>query len=98
MDIGGMRKSRSRNLRLNPSCSLKESSSESKPIWTSLWRKIVKQYDVKKKKKMTCYDCSYDWEGYMQNFDQGSEKGNVDFLCRSFSARFANPSSKNLMV
>ncbi|KAK6912091.1 hypothetical protein RJ641_024184 [Dillenia turbinata] len=61
--------------------------------WRVLWRKV-------KKERKRLFECSarvvhvpYDPYTYSQNFDQGSLWTDPDFLSRSFSARFAAPSS-----
>ncbi|KAJ0555823.1 hypothetical protein HanIR_Chr07g0306561 [Helianthus annuus] len=95
MDIRTWHKSRSCSVQLGRNYSHKESKFQSEPKWKSFWRKIVKKND---KRKMACFVYSYDREDYMQNFDEGFERGNADVLCRSFSARFANPSRKDVMV
>lgn len=98
MDIGTWHKSRSCSLQLGRNYSQKESKFQSEPKWRSFWRKLVTKNDNKNKRKTACYVYSYDHEDYLQNFDEGFERGNVDVLCRSFSARFTNPSRKNMLV
>lgn len=100
MEIGNWQiHSRSRSMRVGRSYSQKESNSESEPKWIRFWKKITKKIDTKRKnKKRTCFVYSYDENEYMQNFDEGSEMGNTDLLCRSFSARYANPIRKDMMV
>ncbi|GFP88883.1 hypothetical protein PHJA_001032000 [Phtheirospermum japonicum] len=62
------------------------------PIWTQLWRKLIKR------EKKSIFHCSksmrftYDEYSYSQNFDQGLVWADPDDLSRSFSARFAVPS------
>ncbi|KAL0310250.1 UNVERIFIED_CONTAM: hypothetical protein Scaly_2945300 [Sesamum calycinum] len=66
------------------------------PIWRQLWRKLKKE-----KKRMFRRQCcvsnsmrfTYDPHSYSQNFDQGSIWADPDDLSRSFSARFAVPST-----
>ncbi|KAK1436091.1 hypothetical protein QVD17_01866 [Tagetes erecta] len=96
MDIGTWHKSRSYSIQLGRNCSKKESKFQSEPKWKSFWRKIMKKNN--NKRKTACFVYSYDHEDYMQNFDEGFTRGNVDVLCRSFSARFANPSRKDMLV
>ncbi|KAF5816969.1 hypothetical protein HanXRQr2_Chr02g0047661 [Helianthus annuus] len=55
------------------------------PIWRILWSKM------KKEKKNTHF--SYDPCEYAQNFDEGLMVNDYDDLSRSFSARFAVPST-----
>ncbi|KAL8216583.1 hypothetical protein R6Q57_023420 [Mikania cordata] len=98
MDIGTWHKSRSCSLQLGRNYSLKESSFRSEPKWKSFWRKIMKNKKKINKKEMMCFVYSYNLKEYMQNFDDGFERGNDDVLCRSFSARFANPSRKDVLV
>ncbi|KAK4428078.1 hypothetical protein Salat_1576800 [Sesamum alatum] len=73
-------------------------SSKAGPIWRQLWRKLKKE-----KKRMFRQRCcsnsmrssfTYDPHSYSQNFDdQGSIWADPDHLSRSFSARFAVPST-----
>ncbi|KAL4559974.1 hypothetical protein LXL04_032122 [Taraxacum kok-saghyz] len=76
------------------------------PIWRILWRKIKKDDKKKTKRKnvhgvMNTTQFSYDPCEYAQNFDQGLMVNDFDDLSRSFSARFAVPSTvfnKGLVV
>ncbi|KAL7618569.1 hypothetical protein Lser_V15G01342 [Lactuca serriola] len=71
------------------------------PIWRILWGKIKKEKMKKKKKKrkkkvhgvLNTTQFSYDPCEYAQNFDQGLMVNDFDDLSRSFSARFAVPST-----
>ncbi|OAY26683.1 hypothetical protein MANES_16G066800v8 [Manihot esculenta] len=63
-----------------------------KPKWhNKFWRKIYRE-----KKKIfsapVTLQAAYDPDEYSQNFDQGNGWAEPDNLCRSFSARFADPS------
>ena len=63
----------------------------SKPAWRALWRKI--RGDKKKVfSSPVTMEGIYDPDTYSQNFDQGAGWMEPDNLCRSFSARFADPS------
>ena len=68
------------------------------PSGLDFGEKSRKRLTQRKNKKRTCFVYSYDENEYMQNFDEGSEMGNTDLLCRSFSARYANPIRKDMMV
>ncbi|KAL3631868.1 hypothetical protein CASFOL_024852 [Castilleja foliolosa] len=58
------------------------------PVWTQLWRKLIKR----DKKGSNSMRFTYDEYSYSQNFDQGLVWADPDDLSRSFSARFAVPS------
>ncbi|KAF7817149.1 hypothetical protein G2W53_031118 [Senna tora] len=64
-----------------------------KPVWETLWRKLRRD---KKKGFSSCAATTregiYDPETYSKNFDPGMGSMEPDNLCRSFSARFADPS------
>lgn len=57
------------------------------PMFEMLWRKLRKH-----KKNTTTMEGVYDPETYSKNFDQGVGSMEPENLCRSFSARFADPS------
>ncbi|CAL9097689.1 unnamed protein product, partial [Musa textilis] len=60
--------------------------------WRGLWRRIVKQ----KRRTLSSANPAhlpYDPYTYAQNFDEGSASVEPDNLSRSFSARFAVPST-----
>ncbi|GMI82068.1 hypothetical protein HRI_001876100 [Hibiscus trionum] len=67
------------------------------PRWRVLWRKLMRE----KKKIFICssgsttgvLNVSYDPHTYSQNFDQGFISADPDDFSRSFSARFAVPST-----
>ncbi|KAL3655647.1 hypothetical protein CASFOL_000043 [Castilleja foliolosa] len=66
----------------------------SNPKWLIFWRKITR---AKRKSPETPLSLSaqkntYDHQSYLQNFDDGSDRIEPDYLYRSFSARYANPS------
>ncbi|XP_027357397.1 uncharacterized protein LOC113866798 [Abrus precatorius] len=70
----------------------------SKMRWRVLWMKFKKE-----KKKLFEYSASplqvpYDPYTYSQNFDQGTSKFEPDNLSRSFSVRFADPSTSRIIV
>ncbi|EXC32787.1 hypothetical protein L484_019901 [Morus notabilis] len=81
--------------------------------WRSFWRKIKTMENKNKKKKMVMIknklyssssvrlQPSYDPTTYSKNFDQGMGWEEPDYLSRSFSARFADPSRifpKNIVL
>ncbi|KAI3802696.1 hypothetical protein L1987_30837 [Smallanthus sonchifolius] len=72
------------------------------PIWRVSWRKMKKEKKKKKVKGVSnSTQFSYDPCEYAQNFDQGLMLNDHDDLSRSFSARFAVPSTvfpKGLLV
>ncbi|GFQ08483.1 hypothetical protein PHJA_002992300, partial [Phtheirospermum japonicum] len=66
----------------------------SNPKWLSFWRKITRA--KKKSSEPSSFSAqknTYDHQSYLQNFDEGSDKIEPDYLYRSFSARYANPST-----
>ncbi|KAH6818551.1 hypothetical protein C2S51_002154 [Perilla frutescens var. frutescens] len=75
------------------SCNVPVKRRNSPPIWRQIWNKL------KKLEKKRIFHCSnpmsftYDPHSYSQNFDQGSSWTDHDDLSRSFSARFAVPST-----
>ncbi|KAK1436849.1 hypothetical protein QVD17_02633 [Tagetes erecta] len=64
-------------------------------IWRIVWKKIRKDKKKKKKVRVVSHSTqfSYDPCEYEQNFDQGLMWNDYDDLSRSFSARFAVPST-----
>jgi len=71
----------------------------SKMRWKVLWMKLKKE----KKKLFESASSSplqlpYDPYTYSLNFDRGTAKDEPDNLSRSFSAKFADPSSSKLLV
>ncbi|CAI9093477.1 OLC1v1028984C1 [Oldenlandia corymbosa var. corymbosa] len=92
MSIGGWSNSRCSSVRLGGRQANLNAEYENKPKWLKFWRKIRR----KKKKSGGNKSSSatpYDPESYMQNFDEGSgQMDGPDYLFRSFSARYADPS------
>ncbi|CAK9325621.1 unnamed protein product [Citrullus colocynthis] len=94
------RNSRSQSIRLGQSC-VSSIQQESKQLgWQILWRKFKKE----KEKIFSCSSVelrsSYNPNAYQLNFDEENWGSDPDNLCRSFSARFADPSivSRNLRL
>src|SRR5262245_3902309 len=90
MSIRRWNKSRSLSVRLGKPDMEREY--EAQPKWLKFWRKF------RRHKKKNCNSSismrtPYDHETYLQNFDEGSGTMEPDNLFRSFSARFADPSS-----
>ncbi|KAG6591653.1 hypothetical protein SDJN03_13999, partial [Cucurbita argyrosperma subsp. sororia] len=87
------RNSRSQSIRLGQSCgSWNEQESKRLFGWQILWQKF-------KKEKRRIFSCSsvelrssYNPNAYRLNFEQENWGSDPDDLCRSFSARFADPS------
>ncbi|KAK7314488.1 hypothetical protein VNO77_33013 [Canavalia gladiata] len=76
---------------------LPSSNGSSKMRWKMLWMKLKKE-----KKKLfdspSPLQVPYDPYTYSQNFDQGTAKYDPDNLSRSFSVRFADPSTSRVLV
>uniref|UniRef100_A0A2P2PN12 Uncharacterized protein n=1 Tax=Rhizophora mucronata TaxID=61149 RepID=A0A2P2PN12_RHIMU len=64
---------------------------DSKPKWQTFWRRIGRDKMKVFNASATFVQASYDPDEYIQNFDQGTGRTEPDNLCRSFSARFADP-------
>ncbi|KAI0522483.1 hypothetical protein KFK09_004862 [Dendrobium nobile] len=62
--------------------------------WRALWRNIMRE----KRKFVKPVHVPYDPFSYAQNFDEGSAWVELENLSRSFSARFAVPSSRSQRV
>ncbi|CAL5355390.1 unnamed protein product [Camellia sinensis] len=103
-------KSRSQSVRLGQRQTQQQqeqaSDEESHP-WLKFWRKIKRERRKNKKQSnsnspVSLQQPTYDPDTYLQNFDdEGSRWTEPDFLYRSFSARFADPSRafcRNAMV
>ncbi|KAH7846585.1 hypothetical protein Vadar_015747 [Vaccinium darrowii] len=94
-------KTGSRSLRLGRSYA--EADQESH-FWLNLWRKIKRDKRSARKKKKSNSNSPvslYDHDTYLQNFEEEPRWMEPDILCRSFSARFADPSrtlSRNIFV
>ncbi|KAG5540624.1 hypothetical protein RHGRI_020746 [Rhododendron griersonianum] len=94
-------KTGSRSLRLGRSYAEAERESH---FWLDLWRKIKREKGKKRKSKKSNSNSPvslYDHDTYLQNFEEESRQMEPDILCRSFSARFADPSrtfSRNVFV
>ncbi|KAJ9559502.1 hypothetical protein OSB04_004662 [Centaurea solstitialis] len=63
------------------------------PIWRILWRKIKKEKKKRGNGVSNSTRFGYDPFEYAQNFDRGLMVDDCDDLSRSFSARFAVPST-----
>ncbi|KAF9681150.1 hypothetical protein SADUNF_Sadunf06G0195600 [Salix dunnii] len=63
-----------------------------KPRWKVFWRKINRGKKKIFKVSPVTSQASYDPDEYSQNFDQGTDWSEPEFLSRSFSARYADPS------
>ncbi|CAK9164509.1 unnamed protein product [Ilex paraguariensis] len=90
MDIRNWHKSRSKSVRFGQKFFWREY--ESNPRWLIFWRK---NRGAKKKNSSSSVPmprASYDPNTYLQNFNEGSIFTEPDYLSRSFSARYADPS------
>uniref|UniRef100_A0A5B7B970 Uncharacterized protein n=1 Tax=Davidia involucrata TaxID=16924 RepID=A0A5B7B970_DAVIN len=100
MGIRNWNSSRSLSVQLGRNRS-RSDHDDHKPRWLRFWRKIKRSSDQNKNRNSNsnCHTSlmqhggsSYDADTYQQNFDEGSGRAEPDNLCRSFSARFADPS------
>uniref|UniRef100_A0A161WSP3 Uncharacterized protein n=2 Tax=Daucus carota subsp. sativus TaxID=79200 RepID=A0A161WSP3_DAUCS len=74
------------------------SSSKSLGKWKVMWMKLIKQKNKMLQRSSVHnnqHQLPYDEYNYLQNFDQGfiADSEEPDILSRSFSVRFANPST-----
>ncbi|GER39681.1 structural maintenance of chromosome 3 [Striga asiatica] len=92
MSFARLKNTRSKSVRLGQNTYVQteyhisnDNSSNSK--WLIFWQKITRA-----KKKSSGTPKTYDHQSYLQNFDDGPHRIEPDYLYRSFSARYANPS------
>ncbi|GAB4837370.1 hypothetical protein Ancab_002247 [Ancistrocladus abbreviatus] len=93
MGIKNWSNSRSQSIRLGRSCSRREDVNP-RPKWKMIWRIIKKETDkiFGSSTHPTATPLSYDPDAYSRNFDEGCGLSEPEYLSRSFSARFADPS------
>lgn len=81
---------------INPALAA-SSESKSLPKWKVMWMKLIKEKNKMLQRSVHTRQQPppYDEYNYSQNFDQGSfsDSEDQDILSRSFSVRFANPST-----
>jgi|UniRef100_A0A2N9H2U8 hypothetical protein len=65
---------------------------QTQPVWHVFWKKIKRDKKKFPSSHITM-QANYDPETYSKNFDKGMGSLEPDNLSRSFSARFADPSS-----
>ncbi|KAL3500500.1 hypothetical protein ACH5RR_039593 [Cinchona calisaya] len=90
MSIKRWNKSRSASVRLGQADINREY--EAQPRWLKFWTKF-RRHKKKNSNSSMSMQTPYDPKTYLQNFDEGSGTLEPDNLFRSFSARFADPSS-----
>ncbi|KAK7271288.1 hypothetical protein RJT34_27067 [Clitoria ternatea] len=74
----------------------------SKMRWKVLWMKLKKEkkklFEAASSSSSSPLQVPYNPYTYSQNFDQGTAKDEPDNLSRSFSVRFADPSTSRVLV
>ncbi|KAG5009349.1 hypothetical protein AAZX31_07G083300 [Glycine max] len=102
MDIRNCCLSCKRTIMKSGSCCCNEiehaNCKSSKMRWKVLWMKLKKEKKKLFESASSPLQVPYDPYTYSQNFDQGTAKDEPDNFSRSFSVRFADPSTSRVLM